>query len=157
MHKGKLESSVTFCSYHHEEVKKVVIQSRPNHSSSTSKRNLGVTTTEVEKHYSHSSATSSEFGSVMHYVSSPESAYSTGYSTLHSDDCVSPATAVAKGCAPQRPEIHVEGSGRDHGAAAFNAPPLFELSNNCSAPRETAVAIAYVDCEWWIIRTLCRV
>lgn len=113
---------------HHDLKKKVSIaaaQHRPN-----SKRTSGAN----EKHYSHSSG-NSEFGSVMNYVSSPESAYSTGYSTLHSDDCLSPAGSTCN-----KPEYYVNiRSGVQY---SYQFEPNISKGNCLSASPSS-----YVDCK----------
>lgn len=114
--------------YRSEEVKKVIIETRPH-----SKRS----TLEEKKHYSHSSG-NSEFGSVMNYISSPESAYSTGYSTLHSDDCLSPA--VASTTSP-RPELYA--NNRSNNPSFQAEPPAPQII--CPSNTNTS---SYVDCEY---------
>lgn len=133
---GKRTVSVNFSNgddrhrfnYRSEDVKKVIIQARPH-----SKRN----TVAESKHYSHSSGTS-EFGSVMNYISSPESAYSTGYSTLHSDDCLSPATTAAAATRPP-PEFYVNSRN------GMQYTPSFQLANDDAL---VTASIPYVDCKY---------
>lgn len=115
--------------YRSEDVKKVIIQARPH----STKRN---TLSGESKHYSHSSGTS-EFGSVMNYISSPESAYSTGYSTLHSDDCLSPAAATA---ATRPPEFYVNSRN------GMQYTPSFQLATD-DAQVNCPATIPYVDCK----------
>lgn len=120
--------------YRSEEVKKVIIETRPH-----SKRN----SSDDKKHYSQSSGIS-DFGSVMNYISSPESAYSTGYSTLHSDDCLSPPKALDTD-APKRhngmaytPTIHMD-------------VPVPLTNNNNNTPSN----ISYVDCKYYNPLLIC--
>lgn len=118
--------------YRSEEVKKVIIETRPH-----SKRN----SSDDKKHYSQSSGIS-EFGSVMNYISSPESAYSTGYSTLHSDDCLSPPKALDTD-APKA-EYHM----KSHNGMAYTPTIHMDvpvpLTNNNNNPSN----ISYVDCKF---------
>lgn len=121
--------------YRSEEVKKVIIETRPHSKRST-------TTVEEKKHYSHSS---SEFGSVMNYISSPESAYSTGYSTLHSDDCVSPAVANAS----PKPDFHLNNNNiQRNGVSSFHTPSYHLVEAPVVAPLNCPSTTSYVDCEY---------
>lgn len=113
--------------------KKVTIASQQRHHP---KRSLV-----AEKHCSHSSG-NSDFGSVMNYVSSPESAYSTGYSTLHSDDCLSPAGNVHN-----KPEYYV------NIRSGVQYTPSFEYQIEAHVPKincPLTPTISYVDCKFWI-------
>lgn len=73
----------------------------------------------------------------MNYISSPESA-STGYSTLHSDDCLFPATIV--NVAAPKPECYAD-------MAYHNTTPSLQVE---PLPVPTSVCpsnISYVNCE----------
>lgn len=76
----------------------------------------------------------------MNYISSPESAYSTGYSTLHSDDCLSPATTAAAATRPP-PEFYVNSRN------GMQYTPSFQLANDDAL---VTASIPYVDCKYLV-------
>lgn len=130
--------------YRDADVKKVIIETRPH-----SKRSVQ----DEKKHYSQSSG-NSEFGSVMNYISSPESNYSTGYSTLHSDDCLSPAAAAVV-TTTSKPDYYVNNrNGQPYKPTFHMDVPVPQHNNNnniINNNNSPSNIISYVDCEYPIL------